>query len=230
MSILVITGVLLAATVKLVEEVTVPPGVVTRMAPVVAPAGTLTCISVAAGFTKNPVAETLLNDTAEAFEKLVPEISTVVPTDPEEGVKLVMVGAAADTVKLVADVAVPPAVVTRMAPVEEPAATVAVICVALFTTNDAAATLLNDTPVALVKLVPVMVTEVPTGPLLGVKLAMVGAAVGAVTVKSVAEMAKTEKPVTRIRPVVEPGATRAVTWVALMMEKLSDVVLLNEAD
>jgi hypothetical protein len=73
-----------------------------------------------------------LNLTAEAPERLVPVMTTDVPTGPLLGVKLVSVGAGM-TVKLPALVAVPPVVVTATVPVVAPVGTVAVICVALFT-------------------------------------------------------------------------------------------------
>ena len=70
---------------------------------------------------------------------------------------------------------------------------------------------LNCTWVAPVKLVPVMVTEVPTGPLVGVKLVMVGAGI---TVKLPLLVAVPPGVVTLTVPVVVPAATVAVIWVA----------------
>ena len=66
-----------------------------------------------------------LNQTVDAPVKFVPLIVTLVPTGPLAGAKLVIVGALAVTVKLVALVAVPPAVVTLTGPVAAPAGTVA---------------------------------------------------------------------------------------------------------
>ena len=57
--------------------------------------------------------------------KLVPLMVTVAPTGPLAGVKPVIVGALAETVKLLALVAVPPDVVTLSGPVVAPAGTVA---------------------------------------------------------------------------------------------------------
>ena len=62
---------------------------------------------------------------------------------------------------------VPPAVVTEIGPVVTPVGAVAVIEVALFTVNEAAATPLNRTAVAPVKSVPVIVTIVPAKPKVG---------------------------------------------------------------
>ena len=66
-----------------------------------------------------------LNATAVAPVKFVPLIVTLVPADPLVGVKLVIVGALAVTVKLLALVAVPPGVVTLSVPVVAPAGTLA---------------------------------------------------------------------------------------------------------
>ena len=66
---------------------------------------------------------------------------------------------------------------------------------------------LNVTAVAPVKLLPVIVTLVPTGPLAGVKLVIVGAL--AVTVNAVALVAVPPGVVTRMGPVVAPAGTVA---------------------
>src|SRR2546425_78824 len=78
------------------------------------------------------------------------------------------------TVKLLALVAVPPEVVTLMGPVVAPLGTVAEIEVEEFTVKLALVPL-NRTAEAPVKFVPLSVTGVPTGPLVGVKLVIVGA-------------------------------------------------------
>jgi hypothetical protein len=63
-------------------------------------------------------------------------IVTNVPTTPPPGEKLVIVGLDPTvTVKLLALVAVPAAVVTAIGPVVAPVGTVAVICVASLTVN-----------------------------------------------------------------------------------------------
>ena len=71
------------------------------------------------------IAAVPLNLTADAPVKFVPVIVTLVPTGPLAGVKLVIVGALALTVKLAELVAVPPGVVTVTGPVVAPAGTVA---------------------------------------------------------------------------------------------------------
>ena len=69
-----------------------------------------------------------------------------------------------------------------------------------------ALTLLNTTAVVPVKLVPLMVTPVPTGPLAGVKLVIVG---GLITVKVPGLVAVPPGVVTLIVPVVAPDGTVA---------------------
>ena len=73
-------------------------------------------------------------------------------------------------------VAVPPAVVTEIVPLDEQFGTVALIDVELATLNDADCPL-NFTLVAPVKFVPLIDTLVPTPPLVGEKLEIVGAGV-----------------------------------------------------
>src|SRR5436190_2076180 len=77
------------------------------------------------------------------------------------------------TVKLAALLAVPSEVVTLIGPLVAPAGTVAVIAVAEPTVKLELVPL-NSTALAPVKLVPLIVTLAPTGPLPGVKLVMVG--------------------------------------------------------
>src|SRR5437870_3450190 len=157
-------------TVKLFVLVAVPPGVVTRSGPVVAPVGTVAWIVVAEFTVK--LALTPLNVTVVAPVKFVPLIVTLVPTGPLVGAKLVIVGAGI-TVKLFVLIAVPPGVVTRSGPVVAPVGTVAWIVVAEVTVK-LALTPLNVTVVAPVKFVPLIVTLVPTVPLAGAKLDLVG--------------------------------------------------------
>jgi len=158
--------------VKLLALVPVPPGVVTLMGPLVAPAGTVAVIEIAEFTLK--VALVPLNLTAVAPVKLVPVMLTDVPTGPLRGVKPVIVGPGAVTVKLAALAPVPPGVVTLMGPLVAPAGTVAVIEMAELTVKEDALVPLNLTAVAPVKFVPVMLTDVPTGPLVGVKPEIVG--------------------------------------------------------
>src|SRR5437660_5102854 len=109
------------------------------------------------------------------------------------------------TVNELALVAVPPGVVTLTGPVVAPAGTVARIAVSEVTVK-VALTPLNDTEVAPVKFVPLIVTLVPTGPLVGVKLAIVG---GLTTVNELALVAVPPGVVTLSGPVVAPAGTVA---------------------
>src|SRR5205807_1025064 len=193
-------------TVNELALVAVPPGVVTLTGPVVAPAGTVARIAVSEVTVK--VALTPLNDTAVAPVKFVPLIVTLVPTGPLVGVKLAIVGGLT-TVNELPLVAVPPGVVTLSGPVVAPAGTVARIAVSEVTVK-VALTPLNDTDVAPVKLVPLIVTLVPTGPLVGVKLAIVG---GLTTVNELALVAVPPGVVTLSGPVVAPAGT--VAWIAV---------------
>ncbi len=163
-----------AVTVKAPGLVAVPAAVVTLTDPVVAPAGTVVWMVVSEITEK--AALTPLNFTAVAPVKFVPLICTLVPTGPVAGVKLVMVGGfggVAVTVKAPGLVAVPAPVVTLTDPVVAPAGTV-VWMVVSEVREKAALTPLNFTAVAPVKFVPLICTLVPTGPVAGVKLVMVG--------------------------------------------------------
>jgi hypothetical protein len=162
--------------VKLEALVAVPPPVVTLIVPLVAPGGTVAVICVSE-LTVKLVALVPLNFTAVAPVNALPVIVTLAPTPPLVGEKLVMDGAGAVTVKELALVAVPPAVVTLIVPVVAPLGTVAVICVEELTVKLVEVVPLNVTAVAPVKFAPVMVTLVPILPLVGEKLLMVGAGV-----------------------------------------------------
>ena len=118
--------VVMVVRIKLTVLVAVPAGFVTLMGPFDVPAGTVVVMLVAE-LTVN-VALVPLKDTPVALVKLVPVMTTLLPVTPLVGVNEVMVGSGT-TVKLVADVAVPPGVVTLMVPVVAPTGTVAVICV-----------------------------------------------------------------------------------------------------
>jgi hypothetical protein len=207
-------------TVKLVVLVAEPAGVVTLIGPVVAVEGTVAVIWVAE-FTTN-VAATLLNVTAVAPVKFVPVIVTDVPTAPNVGVNEVIVGGG--TVKLVRLDPVPPGAVTLIGPVVAVAGTVAVICVAEFTVNVVAAALLNVTAVAPVKFVPVIVTDVPASPDVGVNDVIVGQVVLA-TVKP-AKVSVPSAFVTSTAPLVVPVPTTAVIEVPESILNEAALVLL----
>jgi hypothetical protein len=210
-------------TVKLLAEVVVPLEVVTVTLPVVVPVATVAVIWVAL-FTVKAEAVWPLNATDDTPLKLVPVIKTAVPTGPLPGFNAEMVGGGGLTVKLLLERALPTGVVTVILPVVVPLATMAVIWVVLLTVKLAAAVELKFTELVPVKFVPVIVTEVPATPLVGVKPEIVG---GSVTVKLAAEVAVPPAVVTVILPVVEPLATKAVTWVALSTEKVPAAFPLN---
>ena len=112
--------------------------------------------------------------TAVAPVKFEPVITTEVPGDPLVGLKPLITGAgAAVTSKLPELVPVPAEFWTEIGPSVAPAGTVAVIWVGELTVNVADVPL-KRTVVAPVKFVPVMTTEVPTGPLVGLKPVTVG--------------------------------------------------------
>ena len=98
--------------------------------------------------------------------------------------------------------------VTLIVPVVAPSGTVALIWVSEVTVKVAAVPF-NFTAAAPVKWVPIMVTDVPTGPLRGEKELIVGAAVE-VTVKLVELLSLPEGVVTLILPVVAPPGTLVV--------------------
>lgn len=217
--------VMIGPTVKLAVLVAEPPEVVTLTLPVVASAGTATVMVVAVeavGTIGLP-----LNFTTVAPLRLVPVIVTTVPGAPTNGVKLVMVGGpevVVVTVKVAVDVAtVPHTPVTLMVPVVAPVGTVAVMLVADPTVNVALVPL-KRTPVAPVKPVPVMVTLVPTAPLVGEKLVIVGPAVG---VKVPALVAVPPAVVTFTVPAVTLAGVTAVMLVAELTVKLAAATLLN---
>ena len=120
--------------------------------------------------------------------------------------------------KLVVEAAVLMGVVTPMGPVMAPTGTVAVICVAEFTANTRADVPLKVNCVAPVRLVPVMTTVAPIGPVVGEKLVMMG---GKPTKNGMAEVAVPVGAVMVMRPVVLPAATMAVSWVADTTVKLA---------
>jgi hypothetical protein len=105
-----------------------------------------------------------LNCTSVAFGKSEPVIVTDVPTGPLVGEKLKISGR---TVKFSALVAIASGVRTLIGPVVAPEGTVAVICVSESIEKVDALVSLNWTSEAFVKSVPVMTTEVPTGPSVG---------------------------------------------------------------
>src|SRR5438132_3587402 len=124
------------------------------------------------------------------------------------------------TVKLTPLLAIPPTVTTTL-PVVAPLGTDATMLVALQLVVLAVVPLKVTVPVV-PKLVPVMVTAVPTGPVVGFRLVMAGA--GEVTVKFTPLLA-TPPTVTTTFPVVAPLGTDATMLVALQLVVLAAVPL-----
>jgi len=166
-----------ADTPKLALLVPVPRGVVTLNGPVVAPTGTVAWITPPPGSSEITVklALTPLNVTAVAPVKSRPLICTPLPTGAFVGEKLPMIGGPT-TLKVLGPAPTPPGVVTVK--VTDPrlasAGTVAWISVSESTVKLALAGP-KVTEVVPVNCVPLMVTLVPTGPVAGVKLVIVGA-------------------------------------------------------
>jgi len=193
-------------TVKSAVLVTVPPGVVSEILPVVAPEGTTAVTDVDVFDEKLAVVP--LNLTDDTLVRPVPVMTTLVPTGPLVGVNDVIVGRGA-TVKLVELLTwEKPDVVTRTGPVVAPVGTIAVICVAEFTVTLVAVVELNTT-VAPQRFVPVMMTLVPTGPLTGKNEPIVGA-VAAVTSKLAALSSFPSVFATLMGPSTAPHGTTAV--------------------
>jgi hypothetical protein len=213
-AVIVTTGAVVSAvTVKLTPLLATPPTVTTTF-PVVAPAGTAAVMLVAlqlVGVAVVPLNFTVLVPCVAP--KFAPAIVTDVPTNPDAGFKLVMLGAGTVTVKLTPLLAAPPTATTTF-PVVAPAGTVAVMLVALHAVA-VAATPLNATvfvPCVAPKFAPLIVTDVPTNPDAGFKLVMLGA--GTVTVKLTPLLAAPPTATTTF-PVVAPAGTAVVILVAL---------------
>lgn len=202
------------STEKLAAVVVLNAPMVTEILPVEAPAGTVVVIVVAVELVTTAGVPLKLTTLLDALAlKLVPVIVTVVPATPALGLNPVMTGGIV-TVKLDELTAVILFTVTETAPVEAPDGTTTVSAVA-----DAAVTTAETPPIVTelfevvgLKLAPVMVTEVPAGPLAGAKLEMFG---GMRTVKTDGLVAVNELTVTVIDPVVAPIGTVVLIVVAV---------------
>lgn len=164
-------------TVKLEADVAVLEPTATVMTPLVAPEGMVTtnCVDVADETEADiPLNFTVFDDAVVL--KLVPVIVTVDPSVPVAGLKLAIVGTGSVTVKPEGDVAVFAPTATVMVPLVAPEGTVTVNCVEVAEEIDAA-TPLNFTvfdAAVVLKLVPVIVTVVPSVPDVGLKPVIVG--------------------------------------------------------
>jgi len=200
-------------TVKVPGLVAVPPAVVTVIAPLFAPLGTV-AVMVLDDATEN-VALVPPIFTLVAPVKFVPVTVTVDPARALAGVKPLIVGGWFTT-KFVEVVATPPGVVTRTGPVVAPEGTVAMIEDPLNLNEEL--TPLKVTEVAPVSAVPLIVTLAPIAPFVGEKLAIDGGA-PVVTLKVPLLIAVPPGVVIATGPVVAPGGTTAVTCVDELIVK-----------
>lgn len=135
-----------------------------------------------------------------------------------------MVGAAdAETVKFEALVAPPFEVTTVIGPVEAPCGTIAVTCASELTVNWADSPL-NLTAVVPANPLPVITTDVPGGPLVGLNEAMAGQPT-VVTVKLDELVAVPSGVVTDMGPLLAPAGTVATIRVELDRTKAAETPL-----
>src|SRR5882672_7819529 len=200
------------------------PPTVTSTFPVVVPGGTGTTMLVAlqlVGVPDVPLKVTVLVPCV--VPKFAPAIVTDVPTTPDVGFRLVMLGGGEVTVKFIPLLATPPTVTTTL-PVVAPAGTAATMLVVLQLAG-VAATPLNFTvlvPCTAPKFAPLMVTDVPTTPDVGFRLVMLGG--DEVTVKFIPLLA-TPPTVTTTFPVVAPAGAGTTMLVALQLPGVPAVPL-----
>lgn len=194
----------------------VPPGVVIPIGPVTAPVGTVAATWVSE-FTVNWVVATPPNVTFVVCNKLTPVIVTSVPTGPLGGEKLRICGV---TKKLVALLAFPPGVLMTIFPVSAPLGTTAATCVSESTVKLVAATPPNVTFLVCVRLAPVIVTDVPTIPVGGVKLAICGVTRNLWLLFSVPPGVATDT-----KPVIAPAGTVAARKVSDFTTNWADLPL-----
>ena len=189
--------------------------------PVVAPDGTGTPMLVA--LHDVGVAETPLNVTVLVFcvaPKLAPVIVTDVPTAPELGVRVLIIGVGKTTVKLTPLLATPDTATTTF-PAVAPLGTGAAMLVELQLVGVAAVPLNVTVLVPWVgpNVVPVIVTEVPTGPEVGDRLVMLGETV------EFAALLVPPNTVTVTFPVVAPLGTGTTMLVELQLVGVAAVPL-----
>ncbi len=202
-------------TVNVTPLLATPPTVTTTL-PVAAPFGTGTTMLVALQLVGVPAVPSNFTVLVPCVApKFVPVIVTDVPTGPDVTLKFVMLGAGVVTVNVTPLLATPPTVTTTL-PVVAPFGTATTILVALQLVG-APAVPSNFTvlvPCVAPKFVPVIVTDVPTGPDVALKFVMLGA--GVVTV-NVTPLLATPPTVTTTLPVVAPLGTDTTMLVALQL-------------
>jgi hypothetical protein len=201
--------VIFGVTVNATPLLALPPTVTTTL-PVVAAAGTGTTMLVAdqlVGVAVVPLNVTVLVPCVAP--NVVPVIVTDVPTAPLVGARVVILGV---TVNATALLATPPTV-TTMFPVVAAAGTGTTMLVADQLVGVAVVPLKVTVLVPWVapKFVPVRVTDVPTGPLVGARLVMLGAVADTV---NTTPLLATPPTVTTTLPVVAPTGTSATMIVS----------------
>ena len=209
------------ATAKLFVLKIVMPFSVKEILPVVAPIGTVVVILVAVEavtVAATPLKVKMLS-TGMAL-KFEPLRMTVAPTAPLPGLKPAIDGVG-ETLKLDPVVIVIPFTVTDIGPEVAPDGTLVAILDVVEVVTEANVPL-NDTMGMVMKFVPVIVTAVPTAPLVGLKPMTVGEDN---TVKLVALEMVTPLTVIEILPVVAPAGTLAVMLLAVDAVMVADVLL-----
>ncbi len=170
-----------AVTVKTPVCTSLQPVLLSVIGPVTAPAGTVVTIWVPL-FVMIVAATLLLNLTAVTPFRFVLVIVTVVPAGPLAGLMPLTVGQAVVEVTVKTGVAtlLHPALLIVIAPLAAPVGTMTMICVSVSEVIVAVTLLVNFTLLTPVKFAPVMVTLLPTAPLVGLMPLMVGHAVSLV--------------------------------------------------
>ena len=202
-----------ASTVKLMPLLATPFAVTTTF-PVVAPTGTAATIEPAVQLVIMPTGVPLKVRVPGLAPKFEPVMVTELPIGPAVGVSPVIPGVAS-TVNGEPLLGTPLTVTTTF-PVVAPAGTAATTEVAVQVVNTLAATPLKATvlvPLADPKFVPVIVTELPTGPEVGERPVIAG--VG--TTVKLAPLLGTPLTVTTTFPVVADAGTGALIEVALQL-------------
>jgi hypothetical protein len=193
---LVMLGDGVVVTVKATPALATPPTVTTTF-PVVAPVGTVTTMLVAVQLVAAAVVPLNLTVLVPCVApKFTPVIVTVAPTDPDVGFRLVMLGAVVVIVKTTPGLATPPTVTTT-SPVVAPAGTVTMMLAALQLVA-AAVVPLNLTvlvPCAAPKFAPLIVTDDPIAPDVGLRLVIPGVVPPSAGLLGVADSTKPEHPV-----------------------------------
>ncbi len=208
-------------TVKFTPLLAKPPTVTTTL-PVVVPEGTGATTLVSLQLVdKAGIALKVTELNPRVAPKLVPLIVTEVPAVPDVGFKLVMLGVTEKNTELLAT---PPTVTTTFPPA--PMGTGATMLDALQLVGVAAVPL-NVTvlvPCVAPKFAPVIVTEVPTGPEVGLRVVILGP--GEVTVNATPLLAN-PPTVTTTLPVVAPFGTDTTMLESLQLVAGPAAVPLN---